>query len=82
MSNNHQITTFDEMHRNLLDLPATWYPGIIETAIKEAYKKKVFLPGGATVFVQGVEEKLEKEKQETLEDWLTKQIVDVGMTDH
>ena len=59
MTNNHQITTYDEMHRNLLDLPITWYPAIIETAIKEAYKKKVFLPGGASVFVQGVEKRLQ-----------------------
>jgi len=64
VTNNHQITTYHEMHQALLNLPLTWYPAIIETVIKEAYKKGVFLPGGAIVFVQGVEKRIiEKEKE-------------------
>ena len=54
------MTTYREVSESLKDLPMTWYPGLIKELIKEAYKKNVFLPGGAGVFVEGVEEKIER----------------------
>ncbi len=42
---------YAELREKLSDLPATWYPDLIRTMIEAAIAKKVFKPGGATIFV-------------------------------
>lgn len=63
MNNNHQVTTFGELERSLLDLPMTWYPGLLQIIVREAYKKDLFRKGGASDFVKIIEERIEKQTE-------------------
>lgn len=41
-----------DLRKGLMDLPATWYPALIKTMVRTAYKKKVFKPNHASVFIR------------------------------
>ncbi len=47
--------TYTELREGLAKLPATWYPDLIRAMVEAAIEKKVFLPGGASVFISQVE---------------------------
>lgn len=42
---------YDDLVEGLSDLPITWYPALIKKMVEVAYEKKVFLKGGASLFI-------------------------------
>lgn len=55
--------SYEELRRGLGNLPQTWYPDLIRAMTEAAYKKKVFIDGGASNFVSQVEKKIGKDKK-------------------
>jgi hypothetical protein len=50
---------------NLQNMPATWYPGLLEAVIRGAYKAKTFSPTGASSIVRRLEALLWGHKTES-----------------
>lgn len=48
---------YQDLVKGLKDLPITWYPALIMTMVRAGYKKKVFLPSGASLLIRKQEEK-------------------------
>lgn len=46
---------YDEIKKELEDLPTTWHPALLKALVESAVKKHVFLAGGLTSFVRQVE---------------------------
>jgi hypothetical protein len=55
--------TFDGLISELRDLPPTWYGQVLSEVVTAAYGKNVFQPGGASILVREVEEKIEQQKK-------------------
>lgn len=53
--------TYEELRGYLVNLPMTWYPDLIIHMVGAAYRKDVFVPGGASRLI----EKLEKKNEPT-----------------
>lgn len=53
---------YEKLRAMLEDLPMTWYPDLLRAMTEAAYKKNVFVPGGASNFVREVEKKNQYDK--------------------
>lgn len=53
-----ECNTYEELRTALEGLPPTWYPDLLRAMTIAAYKKKVFVPNGASTFIKGIEDKL------------------------
>lgn len=49
--------SYEDLVAYLREQPMTWYPALIVEMVEAAYKKKVFLPGGASTIIAKWEEK-------------------------
>ncbi len=49
--------TYSELEKALQEAPMSWCPALIQTLIETAIAKGCFVPGGATRFVNGIENK-------------------------
>ena len=49
---------YDEIKKALGELPQTWYPALIQIMVLAAYEKNVFVRGGASAYIQKIEETL------------------------
>jgi hypothetical protein len=52
--------SYNELEEELKNLPETFYPALIEVMVKASYKKKVWVPGGASNFVSIIEKRITK----------------------
>ena len=49
--------TYEDLKRNLQDLPATWYPALIVAMVEAAYSKRVFVDlNGASNLIRQFEQ--------------------------
>ena len=48
---------YNDLKKGLKNLPMTWYPSLIREMIKAAYRKGVYLPGGASKNIKQAEQK-------------------------
>ncbi len=48
-------SNYEDLRTQLGQLPSTWYPDLIRALVEAAYKKNVFVPGGASRLVHGFE---------------------------
>jgi len=48
---------YNDLKEGLKNLPVTWYPALIIEMACAAYKRKVFVPGGASKLIRELEEK-------------------------
>lgn len=55
MFNYQNVETF---RTELSNLPAIWYPSLIDSMVIAAYKKNVFVKGGISKFIRGLEKKM------------------------
>lgn len=46
---------YTKLREHLTNLPMTWYPDLIRAVVLAAYDKGVFVPGGASEYVKGIE---------------------------
>ena len=68
MTNSHQITTYGELDLALKDLPFVWYAGLLQTIVREGYKKDSFQRyDGASNFVKLVEQRIETQRKKEQE---------------
>jgi hypothetical protein len=56
--------TFNEAVEMLSNLPNTWYGPLLRTMVEAAYKKEVFIKGGASYLVSVVETEMGRDKRE------------------
>ena len=52
-----KFDSYEELRKELQNLPTTWYPVLIETMVKASYEKKVWVASGASTFIKAVEKK-------------------------
>jgi hypothetical protein len=55
-----KFENYEELRSYLEDLPLTWYPDLLRAMVEAAYNKDVFMPGGASKFVEHIERRNEK----------------------
>jgi hypothetical protein len=55
-----ETASYEEIVEMLNTMPMTWYPALMVTLVEAGYKKKVFLPSGASTIIQTLERKLGK----------------------
>jgi hypothetical protein len=48
---------YNDLKNGLKNLPMTWYPALILEMVKAAYKKNVYLPGGASKNIKQAEQR-------------------------
>ena len=48
---------YNDLKRGLKNLPMTWYPALILEMVRAAYKKNVYIPGGASINIKQFEQK-------------------------
>ena len=53
----NETMNYDDWEKEIETLPTTWYPALIIKMVEEAYRKKVFVTGGASTLIQRVENK-------------------------
>lgn len=55
---------YTELREGLCKLPETWYPDLIRAMVEASYEKNVWLPGGCSIFVKKVEDRIGKGKSD------------------
>ena len=54
---------YEDVRDGLSGLPITWYPDLICKMVEYAYKRRVFVKGGASILVSNVEKRIGKSRQ-------------------
>lgn len=54
------VSEYEDLVSFLADLPETWYPDLLIRVVEAAYKKEVFLLGGASRLIQRIEQRIGK----------------------
>lgn len=55
---------YENLRSKLGELPPTWYPDLIRALVEAAYRKNVFVPGGASRLIQGFEKANGRDRKE------------------
>ena len=50
--------SYETLRQQFVDMPSTWLPDLIRAAVESAHERKVFIKGGASVFVKAVEKSI------------------------
>lgn len=56
--------TYEDLEKELRNLPDTWYPAMIAILVETSHKKKIWIKGGVQNYVNNVVKRLEEQEKQ------------------